>query len=50
MIKQNEILENFSTNKNHVSKKEKIGFLLGLSGQNIVYSLIGGSFFFIFFN
>lgn len=29
----------------YISKKEKINYYLGLSGQNIVYSLIGGSFF-----
>ena len=31
--------------KNYVSKKELLNFLTGLSGQNLVYSLIGGSFF-----
>ena len=31
--------------KKYVSKKELINFLAGLSGQNLVYSLIGGSFF-----
>lgn len=29
----------------YISKKEKINFYAGLSGQNIVYSFIGGSFF-----
>ncbi len=29
----------------YISKKEKISYYLGLSGQNMVYSLIGGSFF-----
>ena len=29
----------------YVSKKEQINYLAGLSGQNLVYSLIGGSFF-----
>ena len=29
----------------HISKKEKINFYLGLSGQNMVYSLIGAGFF-----
>lgn len=31
--------------KKYVSKKELVNFLAGLSGQNLVYSLIGGSFF-----
>ena len=30
---------------NHISKKEKINFYAGLSGQNMVYSLIGAGFF-----
>lgn len=30
---------------NCISKKEKINFYAGLSGQNLVYSFIGGSFF-----
>lgn len=30
---------------NYISKKEKINFYTGLNGQNLVYSLIGGSFF-----
>ncbi|MGN0522388.1 MAG: MFS transporter [Eubacterium sp.] len=30
---------------NYISKKEKISFYTGLSGQNLVYSMIGGSFF-----
>lgn len=29
----------------YVSKKEQVNYLVGLSGQNLVYSLIGGSFF-----
>ena len=29
----------------HISKKEKINFYAGLSGQNMVYSLIGAGFF-----
>ena len=29
----------------HISKKEKINFYLGLSGQNMVYSLVGAGFF-----
>lgn len=29
----------------YISKKEKINYYFGLSGQNMVYSLIGGSFF-----
>ncbi len=29
----------------YVSKKEQVNYLAGLSGQNLVYSLIGGSFF-----
>ena len=29
----------------YISKKEKTSFYLGLSGQNLVYSLIGASFF-----
>lgn len=33
------------SDKRYVSKKETLDFLLGLSGQNMVYSLIGGSFF-----
>lgn len=28
----------------YVSKKEKINYYAGLCGQNMVYSLIGGSF------
>ncbi|MDD6728047.1 MAG: MFS transporter [Eubacteriales bacterium] len=31
--------------KTYISKKEKRNFYFGLSGQNMVYSLIGGSFF-----
>lgn len=31
--------------KRYISKKETRDFVLGLSGQNMVYSLIGGSFF-----
>ncbi len=30
---------------NHISKKEKVSFLTGLAGQNVVYSFIGASFF-----
>ncbi len=30
---------------NYISRKEKINYYAGLSGQNIVYSLIGASFF-----
>ena len=30
---------------NYISKKEKINFYAGLSGQNMVYSLIGAGFF-----
>ena len=29
----------------YVSRKEQVNYLAGLSGQNLVYSLIGGSFF-----
>ena len=29
----------------YISKKEKANYYFGLTGQNIVYSLIGGSFF-----
>ena len=29
----------------YISKKEKVNYYFGLTGQNIVYSLIGGSFF-----
>ncbi len=29
----------------HIDRKEKLNFYAGLSGQNIVYSFIGGSFF-----
>ena len=29
----------------YISKKEKRGYLTGLAGQNVLYSLIGGSFF-----
>ncbi len=32
----------------YISKKEKRGFLTGLAGQNLVYSLIGASFFTFF--
>lgn len=31
--------------RRYISKKETGNFILGLSGQNMVYSLIGGSFF-----
>ena len=31
--------------KNYVSKKEMSNFIFGLFGQNMVYSLIGASFF-----
>lgn len=31
--------------KNYISKKESFNFIFGLCGQNLVYSLIGGSFF-----
>lgn len=31
--------------ENHLTKKEKTNYLIGLAGQNIVYSLVGGSFF-----
>ena len=31
--------------KKYVEKKELVNFLSGLAGQNLVYSLIGGSFF-----
>jgi Na+/melibiose symporter-like transporter len=34
-----------TSKKKYVSKRELGNFLLGLSGQNLVYSLIGGSFF-----
>lgn len=37
--------DNFNIDEKHVTRKEKSGYLSGLSGQNIVYSLIGGSFF-----
>ncbi len=30
---------------NHIAKKEKINFMSGLAGQNIVYCFIGASFF-----
>lgn len=30
---------------NYISQKEKMGFLTGLAGQNLVYCLIGASFF-----
>lgn len=36
---------NSTAEKNYISKKETGSFLLGLTGQNMVYSLIGGSFF-----
>nr|MCR5207557.1 MFS transporter [Eubacterium sp.] len=29
----------------YISKKEKANYYFGLTGQNMVYSLIGGSFF-----
>ena len=31
--------------KNYITKSEKINYCVGLSGQNLVYSLIGASFF-----
>lgn len=31
--------------KNYIEKKEKTNFYVGLSGQNMVYSLVGASFF-----
>lgn len=34
--------------KNYISKKEFGNFIVGLSGQNLVYSLIGASFFTFF--
>ncbi len=30
---------------NYITKKEKVNFYTGLFGQNLVYSLVGGSFF-----
>ena len=30
---------------NYISKKEKINFMAGLAGQNIVYCFIGTAFF-----
>ena len=32
----------------YIQKREKLNFLFGLSGQNLVYSLIGSSFFSFF--
>ena len=34
-----------NSQKKYVEKKELVNFLSGLAGQNLVYSLIGGSFF-----
>ena len=31
--------------QNYITKKEKINYCVGLSGQNLVYSLVGASFF-----
>ena len=31
--------------KKYIGRREQAGFLVGLSGQNMVYSLIGASFF-----
>ena len=31
--------------KKYIGRREQTGFLVGLSGQNMVYSLIGASFF-----
>lgn len=31
--------------KNYISRREQCGFVVGLSGQNLVYSLVGASFF-----
>ena len=31
--------------KKYISRREQTGFLVGLGGQNMVYSLIGASFF-----
>lgn len=31
--------------KKYIGRREQTGFLMGLSGQNMVYSLIGASFF-----
>lgn len=38
-------MANATAEKNFISKKEMGNFIAGLSGQNLVYSLIGGSFF-----
>ena len=35
----------WETMKNYITKSEKINYCVGLSGQNLVYSLIGASFF-----
>lgn len=35
----------YSTSEKHIPKKEKLNYLLGLGGQNIIYGLIGGAFF-----
>ncbi len=45
MEETKEALKEYSLEQKYVTKKEKIRFLTGLAGQNIVYSLIGGSFF-----
>ncbi|MCM1115193.1 MAG: MFS transporter [Clostridium sp.] len=34
-----------SEERNYIGKKEKRGFIFGLCGQNMVYSLVGASFF-----
>lgn len=44
MEKDTVLLENTNSKTKHVSKKEQINYLVGLSGQNIIYSFIGGSF------
>lgn len=43
----NVLTEYFSRglNMKYISKKEKVSYYTGLAGQNLVYSLIGGSFF-----
>lgn len=36
--------------KKYIPKKEASDFIFGLCGQNMVYSLIGASFFYLFYD
>lgn len=40
----------YSTKEKHVSKKEMLQYMVGLGGQNMLYSLIGAGFFTVFLN